>query len=379
MKNPLTIYELLNDNNKYAIPLYQRNFAWTDKEISVLIIDVLDAIKDKKTDYYIGTLVICRNDSKYDIIDGQQRFTALLFISLAIQNSFNGKRHIRNLNLTFTARKYSNDTLSALLNNDINNEDNEIIDGYKNTELALNEYVGKDEYTDITMTDFYEYFLNKVKIFINEMPEKTDVNLYFERFNSRGEQLEFHEIIKAELMQRLFNDKKDTVLTQKFGKIWEACSDFETPCIKFFRKKTKHADNDNEREIIFKCEWQEYEPGQNSWRYNYDLHDNIHNYILVNNENKCELLDEFAEQQNDEDEQPDETNSYRCIINFNTFLYYVLYITDGNSIDSIQLDDKKLKEAFKINTRDSEWILKFSKNLLQCKFLFDNFIIRQAQ
>jgi len=379
MKNPLTILELLCDNNKYAIPLYQRNFTWTDKEISLLIIDVLDAIKDKKKEYYIGTLVICKNESNYDIIDGQQRFTALIFISLAIQNCFNGKRYIKNLNLTFTARKKSYDTLKALLNNDKNIEDNEITSGYKNTESALTEYVGKDEYKKIKMMDFYEYLLNKVKIFINEMPEKTNVNLYFERFNSRGEQLEFHEIIKAELMQRLFNDTNKTIEMQKFGKIWDACSDFETPCIKYFRKIIKRTDDNDEREKIFRCVEPESAPGQNSWLYNYDLPNNIFKYILVNNENKRELLSSFTEQKIDEDEKPDLTNRYRCIINFNTFLYYVLYITDEINIDNIQLDDKKLKDAFKVNTRDREWILRFGKNLLQCKFLFDNFVIRQAQ
>jgi uncharacterized protein with ParB-like and HNH nuclease domain len=366
MNNPSTILQLLTDNNSFAIPLYQRNFAWTEVEISQLVIDVLDAIKDSKKDYYIGTLVVCKNGEKYDIIDGQQRFTALALISLAIQNRFNEPKRINTLNLSFTARKDSSNTLNAILENKTDIGDNEVSAGYETAFASLKEYLGK--YKEITIARFFDYLLNNVKIFINEMPKDTDVNLYFERFNSRGEQLEYHEIIKAELMQRLYNETKDSSITQKFAKIWEACSEVETPCIKFFKKKIKYTDPDDEREKIFGDYYEKY-----------DLDEKIYNYIIVNNENKCGLLDEFTEPQKDETEQHDESNKYRCVVRFNTFLYYVLYITDGENVDDIQLDDKKLKSSFKINNRDKEWILKFGKNLLQCKFLFDNFIIRQSQ
>jgi len=380
MKNPLTIYELLNDINQYSIPLYQRNFSWTDMQISQLIIDVLDAVNDNnKKNYYIGTLVVCKNGNKFDIIDGQQRFTAILLISFAIQNHFKITKQIDKLNLSFSARQSSNDALHNLLRNDIKNDDNEIMKGYNDTISALKEYVGKDEYNDINFKKFYDYLLNNVKVFINEMPEKTDVNLYFERFNTRCEQLEFHEIIKAELMDRLYNETNNINITHKFAKIWDACSEFETPCIKFFKKKTKHENIDDEREKIFKCELHEDEHGRNSWRYNYNLDDTLYNDLIVNEENKRSLLDDISEQESDETEQPDDGNKYRCIINFNTFLYYVLYITDNENIENIQLDDKKLEKTFKISTRNSDWILKFGKNLLKCKFLFDNFIIRQAQ
>lgn len=74
----------------------------------------------------------------------------------------------------------------------------------------------------------------------------------------------------------------------------------------------------------------------------------------------------------------DELTRYRTLVNFNTFLYYALYITDGKSPDEIQLDDKKLQQSFAANKRDKKWILKFGSNLLQLKFIFDNLIIRNS-
>ena len=39
---PLKIKELLSNNNKYSIPIYQRNYACGEKEITQLIQDIVD-------------------------------------------------------------------------------------------------------------------------------------------------------------------------------------------------------------------------------------------------------------------------------------------------------------------------------------------------
>jgi len=343
-----TIKELLTETEiKYVIPFYQRNFAWTYDEIEQLIVDILDSIEDKKNEYYIGTLVLCPNEenkNECDIIDGQQRFTAVLLLCLAIQNKYEKiiPKQIDKLNLSFKARKKSNETLKYLLSNiiidasDKSVQNNEILIGYKHTIDILNDRIGKE-----LIIEFFNTFFNKVKLFIDVMPIKTDKNLYFERFNSRGEQLEAHEIIKAEFMQKLTNDGCEIKTVQKFAKIWDACSQFETPCIKFFKKKIKGSDQDNERERVFDCKWFEYEPGKNSWQYGYNFK-NIFQYIMVNNENKQSLLEALEKKENDLDkenvvEEIDSVDKYRCIINFNTFLYYVLYITDNTN--EVQFDD----------------------------------------
>ena len=54
-----------------------------------------------------------------------------------------------------------------------------------------------------------------------EVPENTDLNRYFEIMNTRGEQLEQHDILKATLMRYLPDDSEKST----FAKIWDACSD----------------------------------------------------------------------------------------------------------------------------------------------------------
>ena len=80
----LSIKALLSGRDEYVIPMYQRNYAWEEGEITQLIQDVIDYLpkKDYKArNYYIGTLVVYeRPDSKtsvFETIDGQQRLTTL--------------------------------------------------------------------------------------------------------------------------------------------------------------------------------------------------------------------------------------------------------------------------------------------------------------
>ena len=87
----LSVNRLLNEDT-YAIPLYQRNFAWTYDEIEQLLNDVADAFQENRDNYYIGTLVVNlvvnKEKKLFKIIDGQQRTTALNLIALAFEPLF---------------------------------------------------------------------------------------------------------------------------------------------------------------------------------------------------------------------------------------------------------------------------------------------------
>ena len=53
----LNIIRLFSSDN-YIIPIYQRNYAWKNPEITQLIQDIVDYIKkDKTKPYYIGSLI----------------------------------------------------------------------------------------------------------------------------------------------------------------------------------------------------------------------------------------------------------------------------------------------------------------------------------
>lgn len=165
------IYLESQETKTYMIPVYQRNYAWEEDEITALIKDVCDSLnKDSNAPYYIGTLVTFkRGDSEYEVIDGQQRLTTIYIILKAL-----GIKDCQN-KLTYGARKVSASTIEKLdqypdLGTDV---DNGIRNGYKFALKAINTIVGKTE-----LESFTDYFLHNVHIIHYHVPKDVDLNHY---------------------------------------------------------------------------------------------------------------------------------------------------------------------------------------------------------
>ena len=375
----LSVNRLLNEDT-YAIPLYQRNFAWTYDEIEQLLNDVADAFQENRDNYnyYIGTLVVNKENDIFKIIDGQQRTTALNLIALALKHEF-GFDRLKSVNLTFPARKKSNENIQKLFTKQKISEDdeNELTRGYGHAKDALKKVLGERQ---LEIQYFVDYLFDDVIIFRSILPKDLDLNLYFERFNSRGEQLEAHEILKAQMMAKFGTDQE---MAQKFARIWDACAEFDKPVINAFTKKAKKKHSDAEREKIFPLNWIKGNHYQNSFLLNID---ESLSQIEVQSSNKKPLLSSVGNKESITVKVVSHTNEvekYRTIINFETFLYFVYYITFGNVPPSdIQLDDKKLLETFEnitsVNTGIEDVTL-FIRNLLKLKFIFDNLIVRMSQ
>ena len=357
----LSVNRLLNEDT-YAIPLYQRNFAWTYDEIEQLLNDVADAFQENRENYYIGTLVINKEKKLFKIIDGQQRTTALNLIALALKNEF-GFDRLKAVNLTFPARKKSNENIQKLFTKQEISEgdENELTRGYRHAKDALKKVL---EERQLDPQSFVDYLFENVIIFRSILPEDLDLNLYFERFNSRGEQLESHEILKAQMMSKFGTDQE---MAQKFARIWDACAEFGKPVASQFKMRRKRADDFQERERIF------------GWHFtNYSFH-NIYNDIDFHQNERRKLSDILGKKINEKNiEVEKDFGDYTTIIDFPTFLLHVLAIAEGKKTDEIQLDDKKLLALFDINNKDKTWVIEFSEFLLRIKHIFDNYIVRNS-
>ena len=357
----LSVNRLLNEDS-YAIPLYQRNFAWTYDEIEQLLNDVADAFQEQRANYYIGTLVVNEENGLFKIIDGQQRTTALNLIALALKHEF-GFDRLRAVNLIFPARKKSNENIQKLFTKQkiSENDENELTRGYRHAYDALKKVLEERQFES---QSFFNYLFDKVIIFRSLLPNDLDLNLYFERFNSRGEQLEAHEILKAQMMAKFGEDQE---MAQKFARIWDACAEFDKPVDSQFKMRRKRKDDFQEREKIFGWHFSNYEFK--------NLYDNIDTTL---NEKKTliEALNhkvienrKFAER---------EFGDYSTVVDFRTFLLCAFALKNGQTVGGVQLDDKKMLSLFDVKNRDEKWIIDFSKLLLTMKHIFDNYIVRNS-
>ena len=357
----LSVNRLLNEDT-YAIPLYQRNFAWTYDEIEQLLNDVADAFQEKRDNYYIGTLVVNEENDLFKIIDGQQRTTALNLIALALKHEF-GFYRLKAVNLTFPARKKSNENIQKLFINEKISEDdeNELTRGYRHAKDALKKVI---EERQLDPQPLFHYLFDNVIIFRSILPKDLDLNLYFERFNSRGEQLEAHEILKAQMMAKFGTDQETA---QKFARIWDACAEFDKPVASQFKMRRKRADSFQERERIF------------GWDFsNYSFH-NIYDDIDFYQNERRKLSDILGIKVNEKITEIEKNfGDYTQVIDFPTFLLHVLAIWEGKDTSEVQLDDKKLLTLFDIKNKNETWVIEFSEFLLRMKHIFDNFIVRNS-
>lgn len=379
MSEKLKLYkikELFNEQYKYIIPIYQRNFAWSEGEIRQLILDIADATENT-ANYYIGTLITYdRGNNLFEIIDGQQRLTTLSILLSLIKNEDRYKKYIPenyNLNLTFDSRKNSTETLQALYNKDkkdiekyIRENPNSITEGYTICKKVLPEIL-KEKIKD-NEDKFFEYLFNNVNILQVTVLEDTDLNHYFEIMNSRGEQLEMHEILKARLLKKLDNENDKFI----FNLIWEACSNMER-YIQFGFKDL--------RDIIFQNDWNSLISEKELYSIDYK----VNNSNIDKKEKTIEYIinpeNEISNVENDKEDN-EEQELFNSIINFPNFLLHVLKIQVGNKNEDIPLDDKRLLETFNIFLNNQsinvkEFVKSFGYNLLKIKFLFDKYIIKR--
>jgi len=376
-----SIKQLLSDDSTYVVPMYQRNYAWGESEISQLVQDVVDYQQKKHQRYYIGTLVVYkRQDGGLEVIDGQQRFTTLSLLAIYLKNlnSTEGSSlkspemdWYKQLNIGFDSRPKSTDTFVAIsqrvalhrLSGDNYNEG--IVNGYTLIEKSLEKLKGK------SLQKFSKYLFDNVHIMRVEVPEDTDLNHYFEAMNNRGEQLEKHEVLKARMMAVL-NDIEDgddrESKINALQKVWEACANME--------RYIQYGFTPNERHQLF---------GKNDWgQFQIDDFDELVGCLDYSSDtSKAMSLSKIirkpvhgaGKSKEGKEEAPDRFNS---VINFSNFLLHVLRV---HTQENVSLDDKQLIEQFEGYLLDGddpiEAVESFVFALLKCKYLFDQCVIKR--
>ena len=353
-----TIFE---DDN-YLIPLYQRAFAWSDKEITQLIDDIYDFEAEK---YYIGSLIVNVNSNGlYEVIDGQQRLTALFLLLNYLDYRW------KNDSLCYECREKSNYTLN-FLNSLLPNEDNRnksVDDDKIEQPLIKGRDIIEQKFCSDKIDEIkFKEKLRNVKLFRIEVPPHTDLNRYFEIMNVRGEQLEQHDILKAKLMEPLDPDEQTA-----FSIVWDACRDMSGYVQMHFNKQ--------QRELLFGGDW-DWLNIDNIFSLTAD-DGSVHPQTAIKIIENKEPIQVW-----DGDDEAGNRIRFESIIDFPFFLLHVLKVfvaTEYNEYFSAipeLLDDKKLLKTFTdiIDKwkSDKEFSLKFIKYLLKCRFLFDKYIIKR--
>lgn len=233
---------LVDDENFYQIPDYQRPYSWDKENISDLIDDLLTAFQRNNDEHYFcGSLVLVDNesDNRYDIIDGQQRITTFTIIACVFRELFGtslGKKTSKYISnsiqdeydedkrkLKFlTNEKYQIDFEETVLkriefvetkNIEKAFPDNKYLQNAHYIRQFLKERVEQDM---INIEAFVIWFYESVVLTSITCPSQDSAIQIFNVLNDRGMPLSSIDILKSTLMSKLSLKEDRTAFKTKW-------------------------------------------------------------------------------------------------------------------------------------------------------------------
>ena len=220
----------LNDI-QFVIPVYQRNYDWTEKHCKVLLNDIIEAGKYRK-EHFIGSIVYV-NDNKpatsvkeLIVVDGQQRLTTIYLIYLRLYNLLPNGNPIKNrIYEQYLINKFAVQP-SQKLKLKLTENNNKFLKHLLNTPITI--IKGKSN-----IIDNYIYFENNINAgnykevlyglsYLNIIDMALDRNIddpqrIFESLNSTGLALSQGDLIRNYILMKL-NSKEQEEIYEKY---WE--------------------------------------------------------------------------------------------------------------------------------------------------------------
>lgn len=253
-----TLSSIVAKNQSFSIPLYQRLYVWGNDQIKALLEDLHMAYSEKKSNYYLGgVIIIPREGDEFDLVDGQQRFTTLWLIGTVLRGilwkefNFCSDEKGQRSRLRFATRDAANAYFSDFGSITSNSDDEELLP-IKNAIRSINRFLEDSNFKSLDKSGFANYIYKKVKLMVTTMPKQTDENKLFEVSNNRGMQLEHHQILKARLLKHI----PELGERGKLAVLWDACSHMNSYIEKNIKdiaglqwKTLTGTDTDHEKEV----------------------------------------------------------------------------------------------------------------------------------
>lgn len=177
-----TIFDLLSDKKSdFLIPDYQRPYAWNEEQCQTLWDDIFAFSFpnnnyeefDDNEEYFLGSIVTFKNNnSKLEVIDGQQRLTTLMLILRAFYDKF---AHMQNQNSIRTREKiekciWKTDTFGTADKSTLKINSEVATDNDKGEFLELLRTGTVPEKSKSQYVSNYKFFQNKIDEFLSTFP-----------------------------------------------------------------------------------------------------------------------------------------------------------------------------------------------------------------
>ncbi|MDD5792081.1 MAG: DUF262 domain-containing HNH endonuclease family protein [Erysipelotrichaceae bacterium] len=231
-------------SKKYIVPDFQRDYAWTESNLEVMLNDIMEAWKQEKDRYILGPIVVSWQNK---VIDGQQRLTSLMILLRAF-----GCCNI-DCFLRFENRKHIED-LFKILGNPPSQTDNEETNNHPTCDKIRAMYQFTYDYLSknqvLTKNTFFEYLMDHVYFLEKQLCQNAAIQHAFEVLNTAGENLKKEDIAKSRIIANMvdLNLEKESEL---FNFAWLLCCDIENDLDENIVKKSKEISKAEKLEKLY--------------------------------------------------------------------------------------------------------------------------------
>lgn len=216
-----------NENIKYTIPTYQREYSWRKDHC----IDLMDDIHENEINYFIGSIIWVEDSERgvNEIIDGQQRLTSISLLLIALFKKFEEfnndddiifkreciKRMIvsNESNRLVPQRQGKNkDDFEYLISTEILHNETAQPLNFGNRRICVNYKWFKDNINDLSknsLLELYEKICNLTFISVRVDTQQMAFTL-FETMNNRGMPLSAIDLIKSSYLSKTRNENSIT-------------------------------------------------------------------------------------------------------------------------------------------------------------------------
>lgn len=227
---------IINRHTFYNIPIYQREYSWTNEQIEKFVCDIFngywgsdDDKEIKREPMFIGTMqlsfkkFISKDESEQDVNDGQQRLSTIICILKYLQLKYPEDGKISKIPLDWMETRVNNgkeeEYLDSMLN--INSlEDISNSEDYEQNMYIKNLKLIKEKFEEITTNEqnkvlplfdiqgFVDYILNDIYFVVVETVAGLSKTIQiFNTINTSGLDLNGNDLFKVRLYEYLHDVK----------------------------------------------------------------------------------------------------------------------------------------------------------------------------
>ena len=237
--NDLNKPSLLNQNQQYIIPVYQRPYSWNEEQIESFLNDIFISYwgtdqQSSSESMFIGTMQL--SDKKYsdtaqsyqEVIDGQQRITTITLLLKLLQKKYPNNDKLKLLTFTWldshvNRGQQSKDLKAVIQDDNYDDELNKFAENYKliKTYFEANIQV-EDTNVIFEEENFILHLLENVYFVVIETRAGLSKTLQiFKAINTAGLDLNSTDVFKIRLYEYLSKNSNNNDVFESIDKLYE--------------------------------------------------------------------------------------------------------------------------------------------------------------